>query len=259
MRIERFELDGRVWVAVDRGDGLEAATAALCATLSGEAPTPGRLRRLERGEGRRIAPAAPSKVVCIGLNFRRHAEEMGKPLPDEPVVFLKPPSAVIATGDDIRLPPASSEVHFEGELAVVIGAPLSRATAREARDAILGFTILNDVTARDLQRADRRYTRAKGFDTFAPLGPAIVTGLDEHALRIETRVNGELRQDSGCDDFIFPLDALLVYVSSIMTLAPGDVLSTGTPAGVGPLASGDEVTERIDPIGVLTNRATSLG
>lgn len=205
-----------------------------------------------------LVPCTPSKIVCIGLNYRRHAEEMGKPLPELPVVFLKPTSALIAHQDTILLPPQSGEVHYEGELAAVIGRRATRVSEADAMSCISGFTVLNDVTARDLQRQDARYTRAKGFDTFAPVGPVIVNGLDPRDLEIQTHVNGQLRQKSGCDDMIFSVPWLISYVSSIMTLLPGDILTTGTPAGVGPLSAGDTVSVTISSIGTLTNPVQSL-
>jgi 2-keto-4-pentenoate hydratase/2-oxohepta-3-ene-1,7-dioic acid hydratase in catechol pathway len=196
---------------------------------------------------------SPSKIVCIGLNYRRHAEEMGKPLPKEPVIFMKPTTALIGPGETIRRPAISADVHYEGELAIVIGRRATAVSVAEADAHVLGFTLMNDVTARDLQRADARYTRAKGFDTFAPCGPAIVTGLDPRALTIRTWINGELRQESSCDDMIFTVAECIAYVSSIMTLLPGDIISTGTPAGVGALASGDTVRIGIEGIGMLEN------
>lgn len=202
---------------------------------------------------RLLAPVVPSKVVCIGLNYRRHADEMGKAVPSEPLMFLKPSTSVIASGDAIVLPPDSTEVHHEGELAVVIGRIARDVPEARATDYILGYTLMNDVTARDIQRREQRYTRAKGFDTFAPLGPAIVTGLDPDALTITTRVNGEVRQASGVDDLIFSIRRLLAFVSRVMTLLPGDVISTGTPSGVGPIRAGDTVEVEIAEIGVLSN------
>jgi 2-keto-4-pentenoate hydratase/2-oxohepta-3-ene-1,7-dioic acid hydratase in catechol pathway len=200
------------------------------------------------------APVIPSKIVCVGLNYRAHAEEMGKPIPDEPLLFLKPSTSVIGPNEPIVLPAQSAEVHFEGELAVVLRTRISRASEVEAERAILGYTILNDVTARDIQRREgQRYTRAKGFDTFAPLGPRIVTGLDPRTLRVQTRVDGELRQDGPCSDLIFPIPTLLSFISHVMTLLPGDVVSTGTPSGVGPMVAGQRVEVTIDGIGTLSN------
>lgn len=257
MILQRYTLDGLVrWVVRDAAD---AAPTALLDRLpahpqdythTGEDAL---LARLAAGAGTLLAPVSPSKLVCVGLNYRRHAEEMGKPLPTEPLIFLKPSTTVIGPGEAIVLPGASSEVHFEGELAIVIGTRVHRATPAQASAAVLGFTIVNDVTARDLQRRDLRYTRAKGFDTFAPMGPAIATGLDPRSLRITTRVNGEVRQDSGCDDMIFDVATIVSTISQIMTLLPGDVIPTGTPAGVGALRSGDTVSISLSGVGVLEN------
>lgn len=258
MRIERFLFDDTTVVTVTTNNHPHAAPPEVCAVVGGVAPSSEQLAQIQRGHAQRLAPCAPSKIVCIGLNFRRHAEEMGKALPAEPVVFLKPTTAIVSNNDAIVLPAQSNDVQFEGELAVVIGKRATRVLAADAMQHVLGYTIMNDVTARDLQRADMRYTRAKGFDSFAPLGPAIVAGLDPNALRIETRVNGELRQNSGCDDFIFSLSAIIEYVSNIMTLLPGDVISTGTPAGVGTLHAGDVVSVTIEPIGTLQNPVVAL-
>lgn len=205
------------------------------------------------------APVRPSKIVCIGLNFVRHAEEQGKPVPNEPLFFLKPTTAIAHPGRAIELPPQAQEVHHEGELAVVIGRRLTRASEAEAAAAIFGYTCANDVTARDLQRADKRYTRAKGFDTFCPLGPAVrlADGFVPAEHTLELRVNGALRQHSRLDDFIFSIPYALAHISHVMTLLPGDVVLTGTPAGVAPLRAGDEVEVEIDGIGCLRNPVVS--
>ncbi|TVQ95871.1 MAG: FAA hydrolase family protein [Deltaproteobacteria bacterium] len=211
------------------------------------------LQRLDAPDVTLLAPVLPGKIVCVGLNYRHHAEEMGKAIPDAPLLFLKPPSAVIGPGAPIVLPPDSSEVHHEGELAVIIGRSASRISPARVPEHILGYTLLNDVTARDIQRRENKYTRAKGYDTFAPLGPTIVPDLDPAQLVIETRVNGEVRQSSSCGDMIFPVAELISHISHIMTLLPGDVISTGTPSGVGPLRPGDVVEVSIPEIGVLSN------
>lgn len=200
-------------------------------------------------------PAAPTKVVCIGLNYKHHAEEMGKTVPEEPLMFMKPTTALLPSGGVIEVPAASKLVHHEGELAVVIGAPARDIEAEDAWSVILGFTVANDVTARDIQRREQRYTRGKGFDTFCPLGPAMVLArgfVPEHH-SVECRVNGEVRQQSGVDDLIFPVPEIVSFVSKVMTLLPGDVILTGTPAGVGELVPGDVVEVEIDGIGVLRN------
>jgi 2-keto-4-pentenoate hydratase/2-oxohepta-3-ene-1,7-dioic acid hydratase in catechol pathway len=195
----------------------------------------------------------PSKVIGIGVNYRAHALEMGKGLPDEPLVFLKPPSAIIADGTPIQRPAGYTRVDYEGELGVVIGKRAIRVSRSTALDYIEGFTCVNDVTVRDLQAKDGQWARAKGFDTFCPVGPRVVAGLDPSRLRITTRVNGVIKQDSSTSDLIFDVPALVAFCSAHMTLEPGDLISTGTPAGVGNLAVGDVVEVEIEGIGVLRN------
>ena len=205
-------------------------------------------------DGMRIlAPVAPSKIVAIGLNYKDHAAEMNKPLPSEPLMFLKPSTAVIGPGDTIRIPPNVGEVHYEAELGVVIGRRASRVSAGEAMAHVLGLTCLIDVTARELQRKDVQYTRAKGFDTFAPVGPCIAIGLDPSALDVEGWLNAERKQASNTRQLIFTVPQIVAFVSNVMTLLPGDVIATGTPSGVGPLKSGDTFTVKISGIGELRN------
>ena len=204
-----------------------------------------------------LAPCEPSKVVGIGLNYRDHAEEFGLALPEEPMLFLMPHTAVIGPGGTIRLPEASERVDYEGELAVVIGRRAFRIREEEAAAAILGYTCFNDVTARDLQIKDIQYTRAKGFDTFAPIGPWIVDDLDPGSLEIETYVNGARKQCSNTRQLVFDPVHLVHFVSWVMTLNPGDVIASGTPAGIGPLASGDRVEVRIQGIGSLINEVAA--
>lgn len=205
------------------------------------------------GAARRPYQLVPSKIIGIGVNYRAHAVEMGKGLPEEPLMFMKPPSALLADGGAIERPMAYDQVHFEGELGVVIGQRCSRVPVAQALDVILGFTCVNDVSVRELQKKDGQWTRAKGFDTFCPVGPVIVAGLDPRDLRIQTRVNGVTRQDSSTSDLIFGVAELIAFVSAHMTLLPGDVISTGTPAGVGNLAPGDTVEVEIAGIGILRN------
>jgi 2-keto-4-pentenoate hydratase/2-oxohepta-3-ene-1,7-dioic acid hydratase in catechol pathway len=200
-----------------------------------------------------LAPVAPSKIVAIGLNYKDHAAEMNKPLPSEPLMFLKPSTAVIGPGDTIRIPPNVGEVHYEAELGVVIGRRASRVSAGEAMAHVLGLTCLIDVTARELQRKDVQYTRAKGFDTFAPVGPCIAIGLDPSALDVEGWLNAERKQASNTRQLIFTVPQIVAFVSNVMTLLPGDVIATGTPSGVGPLKSGDTFTVKISGIGELRN------
>jgi 2-keto-4-pentenoate hydratase/2-oxohepta-3-ene-1,7-dioic acid hydratase in catechol pathway len=200
-----------------------------------------------------LAPVTPSKIVAIGLNYRDHAAEMKKALPAEPLMFMKPSTAVVGPGDPIRLPPNGGRVDHEAELGVVIGKRAYRVSADRADDYVLGFTCVNDVTSRDLQVKDVQYTRAKGFDTFAPIGPCIAIGLDSTALDIEGWVNGDRRQASNTRQLIFSVRDIIAFVSSVMTLLPGDVISTGTPSGVGPLKAGDLVTVKVAGIGELAN------
>jgi 2-keto-4-pentenoate hydratase/2-oxohepta-3-ene-1,7-dioic acid hydratase in catechol pathway len=199
------------------------------------------------------APCQPTKIVLVGQNYRKHAEELGKPVPEEPLIFLKPPSAVIGPGAAILYPPDSQLVHHEAELAAVVGRRLHYATEAEVVKGIFGLMCFNDVTARDLQRKEVQFTRAKSFDTFACMGPWIETELSSLDLRIQCRVNGETRQDSRTSDMVFPLVPLIAFMSRVMTLLPGDVVSTGTPAGVGPLEAGDVVEVEVEGIGILAN------
>jgi 2-keto-4-pentenoate hydratase/2-oxohepta-3-ene-1,7-dioic acid hydratase in catechol pathway len=202
-----------------------------------------------------LSPTRPSKIVAVGLNYKAHAEEMGKPLPEEPLLFMKPSTAVIANKMRIFLPEMSERVDYEGELAVVIGRKCRKVTPEEAPDYILGYSCFNDVTARDLQQKDGQYTRAKSFDTFAPYGPWISTEIDPFDLNITTKVNGEVKQEGRTSDMIFSPFELVSFISQIMTLLPGDVVVTGTPPGVGPLNDGDRVEVEIEGIGTLINYA----
>jgi 2-keto-4-pentenoate hydratase/2-oxohepta-3-ene-1,7-dioic acid hydratase in catechol pathway len=200
-----------------------------------------------------VPPVVPSKIVAVGRNYAEHAKELGNEPPPEPIIFLKPPSALLAPNGTIRRPPQSQRVDYEGELAMVIGKRARHATADAWRDFVLGFTCANDVTARDLQKKDVQFTRGKGFDTFAPIGPCVETEVDPADLAITTRVNGEVKQDSRTSMMIFPCSFLLEFISAVMTLEPGDVILTGTPSGVGPLGAGDRVEVQIEGIGTLRN------
>ena len=198
----------------------------------------------------------PGKIVCVGRNYREHAKELGNEVPKEPLLFLKPPSSVIFDGESIELPPQSSRVEYEGEVGVVIGNRLRRASEVEARGAIRGICALNDVTARDLQRTDGQWTRAKGFDTFCAIGPeSAYSGMLED-LDVITRVNGVERQRGHARDMVFSIPTLLAYISEVMTLEPGDVVATGTPEGVGPLAEGDTVEIEIPGVSRIRNPVT---
>jgi 2-keto-4-pentenoate hydratase/2-oxohepta-3-ene-1,7-dioic acid hydratase in catechol pathway len=201
-----------------------------------------------------LAPVAPSKVVCVGRNYAEHAAELGNEVPKEPLLFLKAPSAVINSGQNIRLTDLSSQVEHEGELAVVIGRKCSMLyDDDDPLSYVLGYTCLNDVTARDLQKKDVQFTRAKSFDTFCPVGPFIETEFDPSKGNIVTRVNGDVRQHGNFRQMVFPVDFLIRYISNMMTLVPGDVIATGTPSGVGKLSKGDVCEVEIDGIGILTN------
>ncbi|MDZ5663970.1 fumarylacetoacetate hydrolase family protein [Nocardioides sp. S-58] len=210
------------------------------------------------GDVRLLAPIIPrSKVVGIGRNYAAHAAELGHDLPAEPLMFLKPNTTVVGPGDPIFYPPQTSDLHYEGELAVVIGRICRDVPAEQATDVIFGYTVANDVTARDLQRSDVQFTRAKGFDSFCPIGPWIETDLDPQAFidgrQVQTHLNGDLVQDGSTADMIFDVPTLVAHVSSVMTLLPGDVILTGTPEGVGPMEVGDEVEISVAGIGALTN------
>ncbi len=200
-----------------------------------------------------LSPTRPTKIVAVGLNYKAHAEEMGKPLLEEPLLFIKPSTAVISNKMKIVKPKMSQRVDYEGELAVVIGRKCKKVSPEEAPDYILGYSCFNDVTARDLQQKDVQYTRAKSFDTFAPYGPWINTDIDPIGLKITTRVNGEVKQEGNTEDMIFSPFELVSFISQIMTLLPGDVIATGTPPGVGPLYAGDRVEIEIEGIGTLIN------
>ncbi|HYN82660.1 MAG TPA: fumarylacetoacetate hydrolase family protein [Gemmatimonadaceae bacterium] len=206
-----------------------------------------------QGKQQERAPIRPGKIVCIGRNYREHAKELGNEVPTEPLFFLKPSSSIIADGEAILLPEQSQQVEFEGEIGVVIGSPLTRASEGDAEDAISGVLAVNDVTARDLQRKDSQWTRAKGFDTFCPLGSVASAPDDLSTLTVVTRVNGVERQRASAKDMVFSIGKLLSYVSHVMTLEPGDIVATGTPSGVGPLVPGDVVEVEIEGISKVSN------
>ena len=205
---------------------------------------------------RTLAPVTPSKIVCVGLNYKDHAAEQNKPLPPEPLIFIKPSTSVVGPGDSIELPPGAGRVDHEAEAAVVIGRRATRVSEADAGRYVLGLTCMNDVTARELQNKGAGYTRAKGFDTFAPLGPCIALGVDygrREGLRVEGIVNGTVRQNSSTKELIFTIPTVIAFISAIMTLLPGDIIATGTPSGIGPLNAGDTVTIRVEGVGELTN------
>lgn len=252
-RLFRVGQHGETFYAVE-GDGalrratLRDAAAGVFGGFDAGAPIAGGLNGLTL-----FPPVAPSKLVCVGLNYRDHAAEQHKPLPPEPLIFIKPSTTVIGPGDAIRLPPGVGRVDHEAELGVVIGRRAHRVPRARAWDYIFGLTCVNDVTARDLQKNGASYARCKGFDTFAPVGPCIATGLDGEPVSVEGWVNGHRRQASSTGQLIFPIDYLVEFITFVMTLEPGDIISTGTPAGIGPLAGGDTVTVKIGGVGELTN------
>lgn len=258
MRIARFTTEGgepRYGVVEGAADGESVAVVAgdplyRPVQFTGE--------RLPLGDVRLLAPVIPrSKIVGVGRNYADHAAEFGQVVPEEPLLFLKPNTAVIGPGDAIVLPRQSHEVHFEGELAVVIGKLCRDVPTERALDVIFAYTVGNDVTARDLQRTDDQWARAKGFDTFCPLGPWLQTELDSADLTLRTLVNGEVKQDVRTSKLIFDVPTLVAYISAAFTLLPGDVILTGTPAGVGPIVAGDLVEVTVEGIGTLDNRVVS--
>ncbi len=207
-------------------------------------------------EAKLLAPVTPSKIICVGRNYRDHAKELGNEVPVEPLLFWKPLSCLLASGGVVKMPAVAERVDYEGELVLVIGKRASKVAAdADWRSYVRGYTVANDVTARDLQKKDGQWTRAKGFDTFCPVGPLVSDEVDPEAgLTVETRVNGELKQQGSTKDFIFAIPELLRYITAGITLEPGDLVLTGTPAGVGPLKAGDVVTVSIPGLGALTNR-----
>ncbi len=253
MRICRVSIDDELHYGVLEGD----AVALLSSHPFGPFEPSGTVVRLE--DVRLVAPVLPSKVIAVAKNYVAHAQEMGGSVPASPNVFLKPNTAVIGPGDAIALPWQSEQVEHEAELAVVIGRMCRDVPLDRVDEVILGYTCANDVTARDLQRTDGQWGRAKGFDTFCPLGPWIETSVDIDDADITCFVNGEMRQSGSTGDMVFGVPELVTWLSSVMTLLPGDVILTGTPAGVGPLAAGDTVTVSIDGIGSLTNQVVDRG
>jgi 2-keto-4-pentenoate hydratase/2-oxohepta-3-ene-1,7-dioic acid hydratase in catechol pathway len=259
-RFARMALAGGQQPFVELIDG--AAHVLSAAPWAGGSPTgevvPG-IDAEARGASRRLAPVAPTKIVCVGRNYRAHAKELGNEVPAEPLLFFKPPSSLLDPDGFIELPPPSisDRVEHEAELAVVIGRRVRRVSAAEAAGAIFGLTIAGDITARDLQKKDGQWTRAKGMDTFCPVGPVVVSGLDPQALTITCHVGDELRQSGSTADMIFSVATVIAYASQVMTLEPGDLLLTGTPHGVGPLRDGDHLSIEVTGIGTLRARVTA--
>ncbi|MFC4374879.1 fumarylacetoacetate hydrolase family protein [Nocardia halotolerans] len=242
--------DGVAFVSIE-GDGSDATAKEIAEHPFGSPTFTGRSWPL--ADIRLLAPILASKVICIGKNYAAHVAEMGGEAPSEPVIFIKPNTSIVGPNVPIILPPSSSQVDYEGELAVVIGRPCKDVAAAKAADVILGYTIANDVTARDQQRQDGQWTRAKGYDTFCPLGPWIETALDPSDLEITTELDGEVRQRSRTSLFLHDIGEIIEWISSVMTLLPGDVILTGTPEGVGPLQAGQNVSVTVEGIGTLTN------
>ncbi|PXY27042.1 fumarylacetoacetate hydrolase family protein [Prauserella muralis] len=255
MRLARIaHPDGVAFVSID-GDGDDAQVLEIADHPFGQPTYTG--RRWPLADVRLLAPILPSKVIAVGRNYAAHAQEFGNEVPGEPMIFLKPSTSVIGPNAAIKLPPASARVDFEGELAVVIGQPVKNVPAARAGQAILGYTVANDVSARDLQKSDGQWGRAKGFDTFCPLGPWIETALDPSDLAIRSEVDGEVRQDARTSALVHKVPALVEFVSAVMTLLPGDVILTGTPEGVGPITEGQQVSITVEGIGTLTNPVQS--
>jgi 2-keto-4-pentenoate hydratase/2-oxohepta-3-ene-1,7-dioic acid hydratase in catechol pathway len=243
---------------VEGGEGAEVVAEVTGDPLYRPPVPTGVRHRLD--EVRLLAPVIPrSKVVCVGRNYAEHAAELGGTVSPEPVIFLKPNTAVIGPGDGIVYPPQTRDLHYEGELAVVIGRIARDVPAARVGEVVLGYTVANDVTARDLQNRDGQWTRAKSFDTFCPLGPWIVTDVDPADLALTTRLQGRVVQQARTAEMVHPVAALVTFISSVMTLLPGDVILTGTPAGVGPMQVGDEVSVTIEGIGTLTNTVVRRG
>ena len=251
-RIYRIDYDGSSRYVVEREGSVRLVDGDIFGayTLSKEIANSG-----IGAATRLLAPVVPSKIVAVGLNYKDHAAEQNKPLPSEPLIFLKPSTSVIGPGAAIRIPPGIGRVDHEAEVGVVIGKRAHRVPRERAHEYILGLTCVNDVTARDLQNRDSQYTRCKGFDSFGPIGPCIATGLNGviDDLDVEGWVNGEQRQRSNTRELIFSIPDLLAWISFVMTLLPGDIISTGTPAGIGPIRAGDRVTVKVQQVGELTN------
>lgn len=247
---------GDPWI-VDLAAAPREDVAFYLARASAEIPDPAgfEFEPMPLAAARLLPPVTPSKIVCVGRNYRDHAKELGNEVPTEPLLFFKPPSSLLAPGGVVRMPAASSRVDYEGELALVIARRTSRFKADgDWRSCIRGYTLANDVTARDLQKKEGQWTRGKGWDTFCPVGPIVSDEVDPAAgLTIETRVNGEVRQHGSTADFIFSIPELLQYITQAITLEPGDLILTGTPAGVGPLNAGDRVEVSMQGLGVLSN------
>jgi 2-keto-4-pentenoate hydratase/2-oxohepta-3-ene-1,7-dioic acid hydratase in catechol pathway len=247
MKIVRFAADNRIKYGILKGESIQAIEGKPFRHIK---PTDHRYRL---SEVKLLSPCTPSKIVALGLNYRSHAEETNNPLPEAPLIFMKPSTAVIGPEDAIVYPPSSTRVDYECELAVVMKKTAWQVPLEEALDYVLGYTCFNDVTARDHQSRDGQWTRAKGFDTFAPVGPCIETELDPGNVTLETYLNGERKQRGHTSDLIHSVPELINFISQVMTLLPGDIIATGTPSGIGPMYPGDIVEIKIEPIGTLRN------
>jgi len=247
MKCIRFINNKKIKYGIINGDSIKVliGTPYKNVLLSGE--------EISLGQVKLLAPCQPSKIICLGLNYILHAAEGNFKLPSEPLIFLKPPSSLIGPEDNIIYPAMSERVDYEGELAVVIGQKAKHVSPEEALDYVFGYTCFNDVTARDLQSKDGQWTRAKGFDTFSAIGPWIETDVNAADCPVETYLNGTLKQQGSTRDMIFAVPHIISFISQVMTLLPGDVISTGTPSGIGPMQSGDTVEIKIEPVGTLRN------
>jgi 2-keto-4-pentenoate hydratase/2-oxohepta-3-ene-1,7-dioic acid hydratase in catechol pathway len=256
MKIIRFQNENKVsygWLDGQTIRVLSSSPFDMCQGKDGQGET----NILNLKDVKLLAPCEPTKIVCLGLNYRSHAAEFQQKLPDVPLLFIKPPSAVVGPDDKIVLPPNAERIDYEGELGVVIGKPAKNITEKDYATYVLGYTCFNDVTDRAAQTKDGQWTRAKGYDTFAPIGPCIETEISPSNLKLETFVNNELKQSGQTIDLIFHVPSLISFISSIMTLMPGDVIATGTPEGIGPIKQGDKVEIRIEGIGTLRNRVVA--
>jgi 2-keto-4-pentenoate hydratase/2-oxohepta-3-ene-1,7-dioic acid hydratase in catechol pathway len=251
VRLARIAHSGGVAFASVEGDGDDTQVLEIAEHPFGQPNFTG--KRWPLADVRLLAPILPSKVIAVGRNYAKHAAEFGNEVPAAPMLFIKPSTTVIGPNAAIKLPKASKRVDFEGELAIVIGQPVKNVPAARGAGVILGYTVANDVSARDLQKSDGQWGRAKGFDTFCPLGPWIETSIDASDLALRTEVSGELKQDGRTSDLIHGIPELIEFISGVMTLLPGDVILTGTPEGVGQINDGDDVSITIEGIGTLTN------
>jgi 2-keto-4-pentenoate hydratase/2-oxohepta-3-ene-1,7-dioic acid hydratase in catechol pathway len=267
MKYCRFQLNGQPhYGLVESVSGVEKITRQLLSSPQAAAgdiedlPSK-RMDHILLANATLLPPLEPSKIVCVGRNYREHADELGHEIPTEPLIFLKPPSSLLAPGASIRRPRISDRTDYEGELGLVISKVCYQLSEEEdVRPYILGYTCVNDFTARDLQNKDDQWTRAKGFDTFCPVGPVVTDGIDPWAgIGVETKVNGAIRQQGNTRDFIFPLDVVIRYISNVMTLLPGDLIATGTPKGVGPVTAGEVIEVSVEGAGTLRNPVKDAG